>query len=555
MLDPRHATSQAAALADLHRLIRTEHPQASVLDLLQYMRSSYLAAALGRSARSILARAGIRLPEASTISEGVRTALASVIAKYGLDWGDWRSHLRYRLHLRRDSDDSAIRAASDLLSSSLDPGYQEFLFELVQKGIRITGAGGQPERRYYDLSILPLNLLLGQTVLRYFLPPRDYLLSDPTKKADPYGLLWASSRATTAKGLPVAVVSPLDAALLGSHKFTHTLLMNIDFYCPIGCSDCYKARFGTREYVVREDSLSSFSDEDADQQILAGAVRLPTAAGLMKQARSVVAWMNGDPRGQSVHDVIVSGGEPLLLSNQKIAALLEEMSLARALRTLRLCTGTLFLGLPMRIDDELADLLGDFSDRTGIRVTIQAHLASYDQIVPEAVIAIARLRQRGITIYTQTPIKEGVNFFLDDPKATMAGLVELGRRQVAVGVEPYMFIVDMHPSTNAFYVPIEPLIAVWGGLVESHEQPGLERPRTLSILFEGGNVLLSGALLFAMHKIVDRKGGIVTYRIPRISPTDDGSPQIAEVFEYREPISSHNDDPQSLARMQRRWNR
>jgi len=279
----------------------------------------------------------------------------------------------------------------------------------------------------------------------------------------------------------------------------------------------------------------------------------PSAAALPEHTRDLVAWLNTDPRGQSIHDVIVSGGEPFVLSNDKIAAVLEEMAKAKNLRVLRFCTGTLFLGLPMRIDEQLADLLGEFASRTGIRVTVQAHLASHEQIVPETLIAVSRLRKRGISVYSQTPIKEGVNFFLDDPKATLAALVELGRKQVAVGVEPYMFIVDMHPSTNAFYVPIEPLIAVWGALVESHEHPGLERPRTLSILFEGGNIILSGATLLSAQKVIDRERGVVTYRIPRICFDNQGRPDIAEVFEYSEPIGEYNDDPDSLKKLQARW--
>jgi L-lysine 2,3-aminomutase len=263
--------------------------------------------------------------------------------------------------------------------------------------------------------------------------------------------------------------------------------------------------------------------------------------------------MNEDLRGQTVYDVIISGGEPLILSNEKLGNLLEELGKARNLRILRICTGTLFLGLPMRIDDELVDILDQFSNETGVRVTIQAHLACHEQIVPESVIAVSRLRKRGINIYTQVPIKEGINFFADDLHRTVKELALLGKKQVAIGVEPYMFIVDMHPSTNAFYVPIEPLICVWGALVESHDYPGLERPRTLSILFEGGNIILSGNTMLAMTKAVDKDRGIVTYRIPRVGPDQSNRPSIAEVFEYSEPLGPHNENPDSLGLLRERW--
>jgi hypothetical protein len=96
-------------------------------------------------------------------------------------------------------------------------------------------------------------------------------------------------------------------------------------------------------------------------------------------------------------------------------------------------------------------------------------------------------------------------------------------------------------------------MSVWGALVESHDHPGLERPRTLSILFERGNIILSGNTLLAMEKIVDRDAGIVTYRIPRVGPNNSGLPDIAEVFEYQEALGRHNEDPHSLHHLQKRW--
>lgn len=526
----------------LHSRLKAAYPEVTVRTVLGYLRRQYIWKSLGEGDRRLLERVGCGWSEPDLTSDEQR--VVSGVGAAAFRWDDWHWHIANRIHLQQDSSDEELAFLFTLIG---DLGTDQALIRrLLLDGVDVSnGEENKAERRYYDLSILPMNLLLGDRVLRYYLPPSDYLRPHPTKKADPYGLLWAPSRAATAAGLPVAVVSPT-GALLGAHKFSHTLLMNIDFYCPIGCSDCYKSRFGTREYLEsRQPKLY--------RNAAFGTVRPPSAAALPQHASDLVAWLNTDPRGQSIHDVIVSGGEPFVLPNDTIAVVLEEMAKAKNLRVLRFCTGTLFLGLPMRIDEELADLLGEFTSRTGVRVTVQAHLACHEQIVPETLIAVSRLRKRGISVYSQTPIKEGVNFFLDDPKATLAALIELGRRQVAVGVESYMFIVDMHPSTNAFYVPIEPLMAVWGALVESHEHPGLERPRTLSILFEGGNIILSGATLFAAQKLVDHERGVVTYRIPRVCFDNQWRPDIAEVFEYSEPIGAYNDDPDSLKKLQARW--
>jgi len=392
-------------------------------------------------------------------------------------------------------------------------------------------------------------------VQRYFVPPPEYFVSGITNRSDPYGLLWSPTRAKSAEGDASAVVNPRTRSLLGTHKFTHSLLLNLDFLCPIGCSDCYKARFGTREYVESKTQEGHGKVPSPFQHSDYGEVRAPNAKDLEEHLGQVVAWLNTDRRGQDVYDVIVSGGEPLVMSDELIGKLLNAMRTVRNLRVLRICTGTLFLGLPVRFTDELLTLLQSFRDDTGARVTVQAHLACTEQLTPEAVLAVAELGKRRIPVYSQIPIKQGINFFLDDPNRTLRTLAHLGRAQVALGVEPYMFIVDMHPSTDAFYVPIEPLLMAWSGLVESHDHPGLERPRTLSVLFEGGNILLSGASLLAMRKSVDIRRGTVTYRLPRFAVRGRWNADIAEVFTYEEPLSMHNADPGSLEALRRRWER
>ncbi len=544
---PELSTANSApSLTLLQGLLRTSGAKVNVRQFWDFLRGAYINDALSREGRILCERAGVKVEAA----RGANVAAAALASRHRLDWGDWRFHLTNRLHLRRDSREETFQLLFDLL-----PGcraMERSLRASIQDGVEVDNSSGASERRYYDLSILPLNLLLSERAFRYFIPPLDYLQPHATKKADPYGLLWAPSRAAAAKGRPVAITSEKDNLLLGAHKFTHTLLMNVDFYCPIGCSDCYKTRFGTREYT---DALTNVGGRPPGlyRHPEFGAVRPPSASELTEQAARVVSWMNDDPRGREVYDVIISGGEPLILSDEKIESLLAILEGAKNLRVLRICTGTLFLGLPMRINERLADIIDDFSRRTGVRVTIQAHLASHEQITPESVIAISKLRRRGINVYSQVPIKEGINFFVDDLERSVKELAELGRKQVCVGVEPYMLIVDMHPSTNAFYVPIEPLMAVWGALVESHDHPGLERPRTLSILFDKGNIILSGNTLLAMEKRVDREAEMVTYRIPRIGPHKSRSVEVAEVFEYSEPLNRLNEDPDSLNRLRSMW--
>jgi L-lysine 2,3-aminomutase len=541
-------------LGMLHERVTVVGPELTLYDFLSFMRWDYLRRHLTDGLRHIMARAGIAEPQCPKLLESVLAEFRRIMESEGIDWGDWKFHLNYRIHLNRSSSEADFDLLFKLVPMAKET--EATLRRIILEGVETDDdRNGIVERRFYDLSTLPLNILLGDTVTVYFIPPADYLEPHPTKKADPYGIIRGRSRVKVAKGQPTAVLDEETKLIIGAHKFSHTLLLNIDFYCPIGCSDCYKTRMGTREYLDPELIKEGVKPKIYRHPEL-GELNPPTRGQVTEQAKRAVRWMNEDPRGQQVYDVIVSGGEPLLMPNETIKGILNEFQNAKNLRIFRICTGALFLGLPFRIDDELLDMLKDFSEATGVRVTIQAHLGNHHMISPEALIAVQKIRQRGIPIYSQIPIKNGVNFFLDDLDKTMEYLVELGRRQVAVGVEPYMFIVDMHPSTNAYYVPIEPLMQVWGMLVESHDYPGLERPRTLSVLFEGGNIILSGHTLFSAKKEVDKENDRVIYRIPRVGALTCWEPQIAEVFEYDEPlIEGVNDDPKSLEKLRTRWER
>ncbi len=512
-------------------------------------RQAYLATALPPRLKRALAKVGV---DTSSEESGAVDVAPVLREQFGFDWGNWEHHLRFRLHLNRNSSRGDFEIARAILN--LGPESVENLTRVVKTGVLASaGDSTEAEHRYYDLSVLPLNLILGEEVLRNFLPPADYFESHATKVADPYGLIHGRSRSKQASGQHAVIVDGVSKEILGTHKFSNTFLFNVDLYCPIGCADCYKTRMGTRETSVWNTGATGCAPK-IYQHLEMGNLVPPRPGQWAERAEKAVEWMNGTDRGRQVYDVILSGGEPLLaLSNESLREILRRFERAENVRLLRICTGGLFLGLASRLDDELLDVLSDFADRSGMRITFQAHLGSPEMITPEAALAADRLRRRGFSAYSQVPIKNGVNFFLGDFEKTLSTLVELGRRQVAVGVEPYMFIVDMHPSTNAFYVPIEPLMWVWAELVESHDHPGLERPRTLSVLFDKGNIVLSGHALFAARKSIDRSAGCVTYDIPRA----DLSPKVGiEVYTYTEPLlEGINDDPSSLTKLQGQWKR
>lgn len=468
-----------------------------VVDCFRKLRSDYIATALDDQTRKLLAKIEVDVPVAPCLSRKVLHKMQRLQVDRSHDWSDWHFHVAHRVTkraLRVLEEEAPVSAHIGDLRIALNKGYL--------------------------LSVLPLNLLLPKEVLSQFLPPKDFGDRGPTKCGDPYGIF--SNESTIVK----------HGCLLGSSHFSQSVLVNIGGFCPIGCSDCYKSPI-TREITRKK----------AEKKL--GLRLVP----IDDHFRELVAYLNQNP---SVTDVIISGGEPLMMSNRQLKRILTQLCAAKTLRTLRICTGCIFLGLPFRIDGELIGLLREFQDATGTTVTLQAHLSNHHQITPEAIIAVRKVVTRGINIYTQVPIRRGINFFPEDPDKTHEYLAKLGRMQVSIGVQPYVFLADMHPRTNAYYVPIEPLIKAWAELVESHRYPGLERPRSLSILHRRRNIILSGHTLFAMRKEVDEDEGVVRYFIPAPSFVTSGGTK-SHYYMYEEPLMEENRDPKSLERLRDSW--
>ena len=443
------------------------------------------------SIKNILKRAKIPAPT-KNLSPQNENLLHRFVKEEVVSWGDVSFHLEERITEVKDLLElkPELKSRSDTISTIIND-------------------------RGYLLSVLPLNLLMPEEVLIQFLPPEDFSVPHPTKHVDPYGI--TSSGAKVIK----------NNTWVASQKFNHTVLMNIHGHCPLGCSDCYKS------YFVREKGhQNELGSNDLYEEV-------PTK--LKNHVKLLVEWLNENPH---VYDVIVSGGEPFLRMNNHIKLILEEFKKAKHITILRFCTGTIFLGLPFRIDDQLLNIIKDFSESSGTMVTFQAHLSNHFQISPEAVMAIKKISDWGFKIYSQIPIREGINFFSTNIEKTIHFLTCLVKTQFLVGVEPYKFIVDMHPRTLEYYVPIEMLVKVFGALFDSHTIPELERPKTLSLLTKQGNLILSWHSLFTMRKTIDYQHRIVKYRIPKVRLVKNRIDFVEFICE--ESLSELNEDPNSL---------
>jgi EF-P beta-lysylation protein EpmB len=127
----------------------------------------------------------------------------------------------------------------------------------------------------------------------------------------------------------------------------------------------------------------------------------------------------------SIEEVILSGGDPLTLTDAALAELLEQIAAIPHIQRLRIHT-RLPVVLPDRITPRLIELLA--SPRFNTVMVIHANHPH--EITAQLGAALAPLQQRGVILLNQSVLLKGVN---DD----VAILSELSQRLFAIGVLPY----------------------------------------------------------------------------------------------------------------------
>lgn len=104
-----------------------------------------------------------------------------------------------------------------------------------------------------------------------------------------------------------------------------------------------------------------------------------------------------------IDDVLISGGDPLMLSDAKLNTLLSRMRAVKSVKVIRLATRTL-VALPMRITSDLVDML-----KTHGPIFVNTHFNHPCELTAEAIMAANSLTDAGIPVGNQTVLLRGVN--------------------------------------------------------------------------------------------------------------------------------------------------
>ncbi|MHB8474588.1 MAG: EF-P beta-lysylation protein EpmB [Sulfuricaulis sp.] len=169
----------------------------------------------------------------------------------------------------------------------------------------------------------------------------------------------------------------------------------------------------------------------------------------------------------SITEVILSGGDPLSLSDRRLAELVRSLDKIEHLRRLRVHT-RLPIVLPERVDDELLGWLG----ATRLQTVMVVHANHANEIDPPVRAALARLKSAGVQLLNQSVLLRGVNDSADALVALSDGLFE-------AGVLPYyLHMLDKVQGAVHFEVPdavARRLMAELNGRLSGYLVPRLVR--------------------------------------------------------------------------------
>ena len=155
---------------------------------------------------------------------------------------------------------------------------------------------------------------------------------------------------------------------------------------------------------------------------------------------------------KNINEVLVTGGDALMISNHRLQYILEELSRINHLRVIRIATRVPVV-LPMGITDEILELIkvsaNKFSDGPEKYVYFMTHINHYHEITKDLATAIKKITNHGFTIRNQTVLLNHVNDYYKT-------LAETFRRMFWIGVHPY-YLLQCHKEKGIvhFITPIQ----------------------------------------------------------------------------------------------------
>jgi len=149
----------------------------------------------------------------------------------------------------------------------------------------------------------------------------------------------------------------------------------------------------------------------------------------------------------SINEVILSGGDPLSLTDQKLASLVAEIDQIQHIKRLRIHTRMPII-LPERIDDQFLNWISS----TRLKTIMVIHANHANELDGKVRSAMTELEQRGVTLLNQSVLLHGVN-------DSVESLVALSEKLFDTGVLPY-YLHLLDPVQGAAHFDVDRDLAI-----------------------------------------------------------------------------------------------
>jgi len=259
-----------------------------------------------------------------------------------------------------------------------------------------------------------------------------------------------------------------------THRYPDRVLLTVTGMCSMYCRHCTRKR-----KVGDNDSNMSLEDlEDA------------------------FTYIEDHPE---VRDVLVSGGDPLMLSDRKLKMILDRISSIEHVEVIRIGT-RMPVVLPYRITDELVEMLGQYDN-----LWLNTHFNHPREVTDSSKKALKKLSKVGIPLGNQSVLLAGVN----DCPYIMKSLVHMLTKN---RVRPYyLYQCDLAEGLSHFRTPISKGIEIIESL-RGHTSGFAVPVYVVDAPGGGGKIPLNPNYIvtWATNKVILRnyEGIICTYKEP-----------------------------------------
>ena len=200
------------------------------------------------------------------------------------------------------------------------------------------------------------------------------------------------------------------------HKYATTALILVNEVCGAYCRFCFRKRL----FIQDSDEVS-------------------------KDVSAAIEYIRSKPY---ISNVLLTGGDPLILSSKKLESILRPLREIKHVQIIRIGTKLPAFN-PFRIidDPELPSVISRYSTRQK-RIYFMMHFNHPRELTDKAALAVDILLRSGAVLTNQTPILRGINH---DPET----LAELMKKLSYIGIPPYYFFQCRPTAGNKNYaVPI-----------------------------------------------------------------------------------------------------